>query len=129
MTQFNSQLKYRLALEWCKNNRSQFPSHAKFALMTTENLYALMESMGCSWSKHDRSWTQVNPGVATFFWSKASKSVMVRIIAHRDLIDRRIGEFIELSEALNWVLVRQSDVVLGNEGSMARAHLTFEVKE
>ena len=134
----NSTLKYRRAIEWCDANRRKLPKHCKVRLMSTENLYRLLDGFGVIWMTDHKLWTDKNAengaeivkGVSDFRASTApSGRTLIRIVAHVTLIGKRVAEFTELCEALNWQVLKVGNPVGDNGVEFVRAYITVMCSE
>jgi hypothetical protein len=133
----NTQLKYKMAIAWCEVNKQRLKKTCKFRLMTSENLYIMLEALGTEWSKHRGEWIggdhtangkrfEVTQRVHV---DKVSGRTLIRIIAHRSLIDRRCSEFREFCELLNWRIVKESDNYENEAGDFLRCYFTIDIDE
>lgn len=134
----NSQMKYKLAIAWCEANRGKLPPRCKFALMANDKLYALLEGFGCVWSVNGQAWiSEAREGAPITVIDKqgdwrgaqADGKAIIRIIAHKDKIDRRVAEFLELCEALNWHIVKVGSKHQQLDGDWLRQMITIQVIE
>jgi len=134
----NTQIKYKRAIEWCVSNRHMLPRFAKFKLMSSQHLYLMMEAFGAKWLPEHKLWSALdNENGAERVHGVTPQSAvhgpsgrtLVRIIAHRILIGKRVAEFIELCEALNWNVLKTSNPV-GDEGDeFIRVYITIMCSE
>lgn len=138
MTTVNSQVKYKRALDWCDANKDKLPRGAKYRLMTTGNLYKLLFSFGVAWNKQAQLWGNqdmengadvVNVLTPRHAEKGASARTLIRIIAHRALIGRRVSELVELCEALNWSVVKISDPLGEADTEFWRVYITVMTTE
>lgn len=133
----NTQQKYRLAVSWCEVNRKLLKKNSKIRLLTSENLYLLMETLGMYWSKREGAW--LNRGTVSAdapqqdmqrqVADTVSGRTLIRIIAHKDTIQRRAAEFTEFCELLNWRVIKVSDVIGDGAGDFVRVYITVMVDE
>lgn len=138
MPTVNTQLKYKLAIQWCEANRAKLPRYCKFKLYTTERLYRMLEGFGVAWSVEHKGWYTLNGREApTAVLGKqgdwrgdtASGRTLVRIIAKSHLIGKRVAEFTELCEALNWNVLKVSNPVGDNGEKYVRVYITIVVED
>lgn len=138
MTVVNSQLKYRRAIEWCDGNREKLPRGSKYRLLTTAHLYKLLFAFGVSWDKNMQLWTnkQMENGADVVNIIKphsaadtVSARTLIRIIAHRVLIGKRVSGLVELCEALNWQVTKVSDPVREADTDFWRVYITVIASE
>lgn len=133
----NSQQKYRIAISWCEANRHLLKKYAKIRSLTSDNLYLLMETLGMYWSKREGAWlarqNAADGGpvsdVQKVTVSGVSGRTLIRIIAHRTLIEKRVSEFVEFCELLNWRVVKKSDPLGDNGQEFIRVYITVMVDE
>jgi len=121
--------KYEAAIAWCDKNKHLLPPMSKHRLMKMENLYAMLDQFGVRWSPSNKLWFEATDKPAAVIQSAPSGRVLIRMIAHRDLIEKRVAELIELSEALNWIFVQRSNEYEASAGDFSRVYLTFRVTE
>lgn len=133
----NSTAKYRLAVSWCDANRKLMKKNSKIRSLSTDNLYALMETLGMYWSKREGAWLsrhkqpeeEVSDTPQAVAVDAVSGRTLIRIIAHQSLIGKRVAEFTEFCELLNWRVIKVSDV-LGDDALMfLRVYVTVMVDE
>lgn len=134
----NSTLKYRMALEWCDANRAKLPRNSKVRLMTTFHLYQLINEFGAEWDTDKRAWVSGRDKGAPITmvreqgdWrgKNIDGKAIVRIIAHKNAIDKRVAEFTELCEALNWHILKVGGKHRQLDGDWLRQMITIQVNE
>jgi len=134
----NSQLKYKQAISWCDANRGSLPVNCKFKLMSNGHLYKMLEGFNLFWDMQYKCWRDMNAEegaygkngkVQAYPMPAPSSRTLVRIIAHRELIGKRVAEFTELCEALNWRVLKVSDPLGDNGTEFIRVHITITVIE
>lgn len=134
----NSQAKYREAIARCDLNRDALPPHCKYRLMSNEKLYKMLEGLNQYWDARLRVWRDMNAEegasgkngkVQAFPLPAPSNKTLIRIIAHRDVIARRVSELVELCEALNWQVTKITDPLGDNGVEFVRVHITVIVSE
>jgi len=138
MPPINTQLKYKRAIEWCEKNRDKLPRYCKFKLYSTPRLYEMLEAFGVNWRADLKMWwgldrseegAEIAGNVPPIPRRGDPGRTLVRIIAKNHLIGKRVAEFTELCEALNWNVVKVSNQIGENGIEYVRVYLTIVVED
>lgn len=133
----NSTQKYRLAVSWCDANRKLLKKNSKIRSLSFEHLYLLMETLGMIWSTRHGAWIEKSTVSADIREEVTQRQVtdtvsgrtLIRIIAHNRLIEKRVAEFTEFCELLNWKVIKVSDPVGDHGETFVRVYVTVIVDE
>jgi hypothetical protein len=111
------------------DNRDLLPPKSKFKLMHRDNLYDLLGTMGVKWDTHEQQWYSENGNQRTTVIQEPSSIFTVRINARIIDMGNRVAEFLELCEAINWYVLKQSNLYQNDDNQSGRVYITLKLND
>jgi len=121
--------KYVKAIAWCLDHREVLPPKSKFKTMHRDTLYEFMKALGATWDVQSQEWFSDGPANKTTVMTEQSSLFTVRINARLIDLGKRQSEFMELCEALNWLVVRVSNAYTNDDNQSGRVYITLKVND